>query len=279
MKKVMNICTIIIILSILLYCIVFQLYKNILRWKTLNWPIMAIFGHRGAIIRCITENRIPAFQFAMDNNVFGLELDTRLTKDNHLVVLHDATIQNKTTGEYQEIHLHTLSELQSISEPKIQSLHEIFLWLETTTTHNYPLNIEIKMDKITSISDKQRAAFILLETIQLYRPLFYNITIQCFDIELLREIRNITDQPVTSVLVETQNELESLINTQQLSILDADILSPHFSLVDKSLVLKMHKQGVKVLPWTVNSSITFNKLREMGVDGVITDYPHLFVSI
>lgn len=269
----MIICTI-IISSILLYYIVFQLYKNILRWKTLNWPIMAIFGHRGAIISGITENRIPAFQFAMDNHVYGIELDTRLTKDNHLVVFHDATIQNKTTGEYQEIHLHTLSELQSISEPKIQSLHEIFLWLETTTP-NYPLNIEIKMDKITSISDKQHAVFTLLETIQLYRPLFYNITIQCFDIELLREIRNITDQPVTSVLVETQKELETLINTQQISILDADILSPHFSLVNKSLVLEMHKQGVKVLPWTVNSSYIFNKMREIGVDGVITDYPHL----
>ena len=45
-----------------------------------------------------------------------------------------------------------------------------------------------------------------------------------------------------------------------------------------SLVLKMHKQGVKVLPWTVNSSNTFNKLREMGVDGVITDYPHVIYN-
>jgi glycerophosphoryl diester phosphodiesterase len=40
----------------------------------------------------------------------------------------------------------------------------------------------------------------------------------------------------------------------------------------------MYKQGVKVLPWAVNLSITFNKLREMGVDGVITDYPHLIYN-
>ena len=266
-----------ILLSILLYYI-FKLYKQILRWKTLYWPVMSIFGHRGAIVPGIIENRISAFQFAIDNHAYGLELDTRLTKDNKLVVFHNTAIENKNTGEYQQIHQHALSELQLISEPQIQTLDNFFLWLESTSTPNYPLNIEIKMDTNNSVLNKQQSALILLKTIQKYRPLFYNITIQCFDIELLREIRNITTQPVTSFLVETQEELNIFLRSQKY-ICQVDILSPHFSLVNKYLIMNMHKYGVKVLPWTVNSINVFNKLSKMGIDGIITDYPHLMTTL
>jgi glycerophosphoryl diester phosphodiesterase len=273
MENIINI----ILLSILLYYI-FKLYKQILRWKTLYWPVMSIFGHRGAIIPGIIENRISAFQFAIDNHAYGLELDTRLTKDNQLVVFHNTSIENKNTGEYQQIHQHALSELQLISEPQIQTLDNFFLWLKSTSTPNYPLNIEIKMDTNNSVLNKQQSALILLKTIQKYRPLFYNITIQCFDIELLREIRNITTQPVTSFLVETQEELNIFLRSQKY-ICQVDILSPHFSLVNKYLIMKMHKYGVKVLPWTVNSIKVFNKLSKMGIDGIITDYPHLMTTL
>lgn len=34
-----------------------------------------------------------------------------------------------------------------------------------------------------------------------------------------------------------------------------------------------HEKGVKVIPWTVNETKTMLKLIEMGVDGIITDYP------
>jgi len=273
MENIINI----ILLSILLYYI-FKLYKQILRWKTLYWPVMSIFGHRGAIIPGIIENRISAFQFAIDNHAYGLELDTRLTKDNQLVVFHNTSIENKNTGEYQQIHQHALSELQLISEPQIQTLDNFFLWLKSTSTPNYPLNIEIKMDTNNSVLNKQQSALILLKTIQKYRPLFYNITIQCFDIELLREIRNITTQPVTSFLVETQEELNIFLRSQKY-ICHVDILSPHFSLVNKYLIMNMHKYGVKVLPWTVNSINVFNKLSKMGIDGIITDYPHLMTTL
>jgi glycerophosphoryl diester phosphodiesterase len=33
---------------------------------------------------------------------------------------------------------------------------------------------------------------------------------------------------------------------------------------------------MKVIPWTVNDKETITRLQQMGVDGVITDYPDLF---
>jgi glycerophosphoryl diester phosphodiesterase len=49
--------------------------------------------------------------------------------------------------------------------------------------------------------------------------------------------------------------------------------SPNFDLVDDKLVKQCHDKGMKIIPWTVNDEKTLKKLKKMGVDGVITDYP------
>ena len=39
------------------------------------------------------------------------------------------------------------------------------------------------------------------------------------------------------------------------------------------LVREAHGKGLKVLPWTVNNPADMERLIDMGVDGIITDYP------
>jgi glycerophosphoryl diester phosphodiesterase len=55
-----------------------------------------------------------------------------------------------------------------------------------------------------------------------------------------------------------------------------DIYSPHYSLVHQSVVRQCHEKGIKIIPWTVNDKEKIQKLKELGVDGIITDYPDLF---
>ena len=54
------------------------------------------------------------------------------------------------------------------------------------------------------------------------------------------------------------------------------IYSPDYSLVNDELLKKCHQQNIKVIPWTVDDKPTIDKLKSMGVDGIITDYPNLF---
>ena len=54
------------------------------------------------------------------------------------------------------------------------------------------------------------------------------------------------------------------------------IYSPEYLLVNDDLVKKCHQQNIRIIPWTVNDKPTIDKLKEMGVDGIITDYPDLF---
>jgi len=54
------------------------------------------------------------------------------------------------------------------------------------------------------------------------------------------------------------------------------IISPNSRLVTAEYVNKCHQQGLKIIPWTVNTKGEIAKLRALGVDGIISDYPDLF---
>ena len=42
------------------------------------------------------------------------------------------------------------------------------------------------------------------------------------------------------------------------------------------MIKKCHNKNIKVIPWTVNTKEEIEKYKQMGVDGIITDYPDLF---
>jgi glycerophosphoryl diester phosphodiesterase len=54
------------------------------------------------------------------------------------------------------------------------------------------------------------------------------------------------------------------------------IYSPAFQLITPLLVKQCHDTGIKLIPWTVNDRKEIQRLRKLGVDGIITDYPDLF---
>jgi glycerophosphoryl diester phosphodiesterase len=58
-----------------------------------------------------------------------------------------------------------------------------------------------------------------------------------------------------------------------------EIYSPHYSLVTPALVEECHKNKMKLVPWTVNSLDEMKRLKQMGVDGIITDYPDYFSKL
>lgn len=54
------------------------------------------------------------------------------------------------------------------------------------------------------------------------------------------------------------------------------IYSPNHTLVTPQLIHECHKLGMKVIPWTVNTKERLQELKEMGIDGVISDDPRIF---
>jgi glycerophosphoryl diester phosphodiesterase len=58
-----------------------------------------------------------------------------------------------------------------------------------------------------------------------------------------------------------------------------EMYSPHYSIVTPELVTSCHQRGIKIIPWTVNTAEEMKKMKVMGVDGIITDYPDYFSQL
>ena len=57
------------------------------------------------------------------------------------------------------------------------------------------------------------------------------------------------------------------------------IYSPNYSLVTDSLIQECHQKNIRIIPWTVNDLNEIKRLKAMGVDGLISDYPNLYKEL
>ena len=75
-----------------------------------EWPVN--FAHRGASARA-PENTLEAFRLAAEDGAGGLETDVHVTRDGHVVAIHDDTVDRTTDGSGL-VRETTLAELQSL---------------------------------------------------------------------------------------------------------------------------------------------------------------------
>lgn len=77
-----------------------------------QWEGVKVIGHRGNV-QYVPENTIPAFQKAIELGVDLIEIDIRETKDGHLVIMHDPSVDRTTNGTGNVIDL-TLEEIKKL---------------------------------------------------------------------------------------------------------------------------------------------------------------------
>jgi glycerophosphoryl diester phosphodiesterase len=102
--------------------------------------------------------------------------------------------------------------------------------------------------------------------------------IQSFDIRALKLIHEKYPMVKTSYLVGKADKKTAQGYIDELGF-KPDIFSPEYSIITEDLVKAFHQQDVLVIPWTPNTAEEIQHLKDMGVDGVITDYPDLYAQI
>ncbi len=98
------------------------------------------------------------------------------------------------------------------------------------------------------------------------------VIIQSFDVRTLQYLHDKYPKIRTSLLIDEKEDFEN--NIKELGF-NPTIYSPYSVLVGKTLVDKCHALGIKIIPWTVNSTKDITYLMNLGVDGIITDYPNV----
>lgn len=261
-------------------------------------------GHRGAR-GLMPENTIPAFLKALEYPVKTLELDVVVSKDNQMIISHEpwmsGVICSKPSGS-------------PISEEEAESIKIIGLNYAEIKAYDCGLRLnpsfpDQALQAVHKPSLRDMVAAVESHTVQKGLPaIFYNIEtksrptwygglvpkpevfvdlllaelddlgiaertcIQSFDPATLKLVHQKRPEQTTALLIG--NELGVQGNVDSLGFVPS-IYSPYFLLLNEAEVKTAHELNMKVIPWTVNDTTIMHKLIEMGVDGIITDYPNL----
>lgn len=97
------------------------------------------------------ENTLTAFKKAAEiDGLTGIELDIQLTRDGHMAVFHDETVDRTTDGS-GELRQYTLSELKRLridagsgKQEQIPAMEEVFDLLQDKMKQGLKMNIELK---------------------------------------------------------------------------------------------------------------------------------------
>lgn len=224
----------------------------------------AITAHRG-YSAAAPENTIPAIQAAIDNLSDYAEIDVQETKDGVVVLLHDSSLR-RTTGNSQYIWNLTYEELEEIDAGSrfgrefegttIPMLEEVLPLCQNTMK----LNIELKINS----HEKQ----LVEEVVRLVEE--YGMEEQCVlssaNYGALKRAKALNPDIKTGYIM-------SFAYGYFYNWENADFFSVKSSFITREMIRYAHSYGKEVHAWTVNSIAEIERMKQLGVDNIITDQP------
>lgn len=255
------------------------------------------------------ENTLPGFLQALDLGCDWLELDVVIAGDGSVIVSHEPWMSAEICldrngrpfqAEHERllnIHRMTLADMAlfdcgtkphpgfpdqehfAATKPTLDSV--VKACEDHATENGLPeprYSVEIKSDPaLYGEFQPLPAPFV--------RSVMARITelgiedrciVQSFDPSVLQEVARTSPGTRIALLVDNHDGLEK--NLQRLGFEPA-IYSPMFELVDKELVRALQARNIELVVWTVNRKKDIRRMVDLGVDGIISDYPDRVIRI
>jgi len=227
-----------------------------------------VIGHRGSVGEA-PENTLASFALAAEQGAEGIELDVHLTKDGEIVVCHDYTLDRTTNGSGL-IVAHNWADIreldagswfaESFHGQRIPLLSEVFDLLPK----GFFINVEVKH------AYEGRMEEALLAYLRNSGRL-EDVVISSFDHKCMRRMKQAEPAAKVGLLYAT-NLVDHAAYAKQIGV-DVFSLHPHYHYIDKEDVDGAEAVGMAVYPYTVNREEDYARMTEIGVSGIITDYP------
>ena len=227
-----------------------------------------IFAHRGSK-GTHPENTLASFKEAVRVGSDGIELDVHLTKDGHLVVIHDETVDRTTNGT-GEIRNLTLAEIKAMDAgswfnetfagEKIPTLEEVLLLL-TELGFNGQLNIELKTDVIQYKGLVEKCL-----ALQSAKDWPFAIVYSSFNPYTLVELKEANPSQEIGLLFESKEWAD-----KGDAMLEKESYHPDLKLLDWAIEWNRNQLPLRV--WTVNEDTDINRCFELQIEAIFTDYP------
>ncbi len=225
-------------------------------------PVTQITAHRGQSVEA-PENTLPALEQAIAQAADYAEIDVRQTADGVVVLMHDLSLK-RICGVSKNVNQMTYEELQQLDAgawfskeyqgTRIPTLEEAMELCKGSMN----LNIEIKTAGDTDTLTKKVAE--LIER--------YDFEKQC--------VISSTDYKALLAMKEWNENVRTgfIMSMAYGNYYDKDgidFFSIKSGFVTQSTVDRLHQSGQEIHVWTVNTRAELQRVRNLGVDNVITD--------
>jgi glycerophosphoryl diester phosphodiesterase len=283
-------------LGILVALIAIYVVLSLLAQPAGEHPFFAQFEQRPLVIAhqggngLWPDNTLFAFERAAAMGVDVLEMDLHSTADGALVVMHDDTVDRTTNGS---------GAIQSLTLEEIKALDAGYRWSadegQTFPFRGQGITVPTLEEVFAAFPDvalnieiKQAEPSLVEPFCQLIREygMSNRVLVASFHQESIKAFRQACPEVATST---GEGEVIALFALSKL-LLEATygpeaqavqvpeyrsglhVLTPRF--VDAA-----HGRGLEVHAWTINETPDMQRLVELGVDGIITDYPDRLMEV
>ena len=228
-----------------------------------------IIAHRGDL-SVAPENTLPAFLGAFRQGADAIELDVRLTKDDHLVVFHDRNLR-RITGENRLVTNATLAEIRSLDVGswfgpeyrglRAPTLDEVFENLPAT----FLINVEMKavIDRMRLIAHK------VAEAVRRHAR-WDSTLVASFNPISLWELRKV-DPRIMRGYIWSRRHPPPIRSRCFSRLVRAHWYDPANDSFNPGLMEKMRSRGVRTLAWDVDFARDLVRMADARLDAVVTD--------
>jgi glycerophosphoryl diester phosphodiesterase len=254
------------------------------QYPALSGPLPLTFAHRGGA-GLWPENTLEAFRGAIELGCTHVETDVRMTRDGEIVVFHDEALERTTNGTGR-VAAHTLSQLRRLDAgyrfspdgktfPRrgqgvvIPTLAEL-----VALSDRVRFNVEIKE---RGPFDLPRALLRFIER----HGIGERIVVAAERHELMRDFRRHSQGRIATSASRRECQQFWLASRMRLTgllrlpyqALQIPVTAGNLTIVTPQLLDAAHREGLGVHVWTIDEPAEMLRLLDLGVDGLMSDYP------
>ena len=210
------------------------------------------------------ENTIESVKKAIQLNVDGIEIDVFKSKTGELVVYHDPFLSRLSNSNafIEQISLDSIKKVELKGGLSIPTLKEVI----DIIPEKIFLNIELKGSNTAFKTNK-----VIIEYLKDFNLPPSKFIISSFRWDELKKFRDLNNDIPIAILVDSLYKIDNAIKLAK--EINAIALNPNNKFITKKIVNKIQSNNIKVFPYTINSPKNINRMKLMGVDAIITDYP------
>lgn len=230
-------------------------------------------AHRGGA-SLAPENTLAAFSNAISIGADYYELDVQISKDDSLMIMHDDTIDRTTNGTGSVSSL-TYAQLRSydagykfnasFAGEKIPTLYES-LMLAKNSISNIGVVVETKTSNATVVQKVVK----MVQDLNMQN----RVIISSFNINQITESKSLDASIPVQLFVGTTSN--SAID--QVAAINGEWIGSGGT-VTTTFLDYAHSKNVKFNSWTINGAAQMTSLKQLGVDGITTDYPQTLKAV